>query len=119
MFELGVGHILESHSGDSETLDFEGDVIPGTFADIETLSPLFFRLTMISLDDGMETIVENLKVKVEYEGKTHEIEIPRFERTFRTDRDPLAPDDVKFVNKKNMTIDLGEVLREEIIMATY
>jgi hypothetical protein len=117
MFTLSVGHLLESYTGDSETLDFSGDVLPATFADIETLSPLSFRLTMISLDDGLETIVEDLDVKVRYEGNVHSVAIPRFERTFKMEADPLAPDDVKLVNKKHSTIDFGEVLREEIIMA--
>ncbi|MDQ1344273.1 MAG: hypothetical protein QG650_993, partial [Patescibacteria group bacterium] len=40
MFEINVGTLIESYSGDSQTLEFSGDVIPGTFADIETLSPL-------------------------------------------------------------------------------
>lgn len=117
MFEISVGHILESYSGDSETLEFSGDVLAGTFVDIETLSPLSFTLTMISLDDGIEAIVENLRVKACYEGNVRQIDIPRFERTFKTEYDPLVADDVKFVNKKHMTIDLGMVLREEIIMA--
>jgi hypothetical protein len=119
MFEINVGHLLESYSGDTETLEFSGDVLPGTFTDIETLSPLSFRLTLIALDDGVEAIVEDMDVKVKYEGDIRNVEIARFERTFKTNYDPLQPDDVKFVNKKNMSIDLGAVLREEIIMACY
>lgn len=100
-------------------MEFSGEVIPGTFADVETLSPLSFRLTLISLDDGVEAIVEDLKCKVRYEGSKRDVAIPRFERTFKTDYDPLLSDDVKFVDKKHMSIDLGAVLREEIIMAVH
>lgn len=117
MFEINVGTLIESYSGDSQTLEFSGDVIPGTFADIETLSPLSFELTLITLDDGIEAIIRNLSVKVRYETVKHSVVVDEVARTFKTEFDPLATDDVRFVNKKNMSIDLTPVLREEIIMA--
>ncbi len=117
MFEINVGALLESYSGDSQVLEFSGDVIPGTFEDVETLSPLSFELTLITLDDGIEAIIRNLSAKVRYETVKHEVAIDEVARTFKTEFDPLATDDVRFVNKKNMTIDLTPVLREELIMA--
>lgn len=117
MFEINVGTLIESYSGDSQVLEFSGDVIPGTFEDVETLSPLSFELTLITLDDGIEAVIRNLSVKVRYETVKHDIAIEQVARTFKTEFDPLATDDVRFVNKKNMSIDLTPVLREEIIMA--
>lgn len=117
MFEINVGILLESYSGDSQTLEFSGDVIPGTFEDVETLSPVSFELTLITLDDGIEAVIRNLNAKVRYETVVHDVEIDEVARTFKTEFDPLATDDVRFVNKKNMSIDLTPVLREEIIMA--
>ncbi len=67
----------------------------------------------------MEAVVKDLACRIRYEGSEYDVSIPGFERTFKTDYDPLQSDDVKLVNKKNMTIDLGIVLREELIMACY
>jgi hypothetical protein len=41
----------------------------------------------------------------------------QIERTFNKVYDPLAPDDIGTIDMKNATIDLGKVIREEIIMA--
>ncbi|NCP77479.1 hypothetical protein GW830_05160 [bacterium] len=43
------------------------------------------------------------------------VSISDISRTFREQYDPLAPDDIKFIDKGN--IDLKEVLHEEILMA--
>lgn len=117
MFEINVGILLESYSGDSQVLEFSGDVIPGTFGDVEALSPLSFELTLITLDDGIEAVIRNLDVVVRYETVEHHVLIEEVARTFKTEFDPLATDDVRFVNKKGMSVDLTPVLREEIIMA--
>lgn len=117
MFEIQVGHLLESYSGDSESFDFEGEVTPGFYEDLEFTTPLTFRITLISLGDGIEAIIENLETSVEYEFSPYDVQITKVSRTFKKEHDPLLSDDVKFIDKKHSTIDLKEVLREEIIMA--
>jgi hypothetical protein len=62
-------------------------------------------------------IFKNLSTTVLYEGKTREITIGNFERTFKNTIDPLDPDDIRPI--ENTLIDLGPVLREEIIMAIF
>lgn len=98
-------------------MDFSGEVLPGTFEDLELLSPLAFQLQLITLDDGIEAVIRNLSAKVRYETVKQDVAIAEVSRTFKTEFDPLAPDDVRFVDKKRSSIDLGPVLREEIIMA--
>lgn len=117
MFEISVWHILESYTGDSETLEFEGDVLPEYYEDLSFLSPLHFSLTIITLDDGVEVILREFECSIEYEGQEHDIEIPEIARTFKLEYDPLLPDDIKFIDKKHSKIDLKDIIREEIIMA--
>lgn len=117
MFEINVGMLLESYSGDSQSMEFSGEVLPGTFEDLEILSPLSFELQLIALDDGIEAVIRNLNAKVLYETVKHDVSVEEVSRTFKAEYDPLAPDDVRFVDKKRSSIDLGPVLREEIIMA--
>jgi hypothetical protein len=62
-------------------------------------------------------VFENLDTIVTYEGMTHEIHISKFERTFKSSLDPLDPDDIRPI--EDAMIDLGPVIREEIIMATH
>lgn len=45
-----------------------------------------------------------------------EISILEVCRTFKNTFDPLLSDDINFVNLHGGTIDLGKILREEMIM---
>jgi len=115
MFHLNVADLLSSYAGDSRELAFNGEVIPGFYPDIVFTKPLSFQLKLVSLDDGIEVIFEILQTEVEYEWDFYMVSISDISRTFREQYDPLAPDDIKFIDKGN--IDLKEVLHEEILMA--
>lgn len=88
--------------------------------DIVFKKPLEFTLVIVALDDGVSVIFENLDTEVQYEEKIHTVHIGKFERTWKRTIDPLSDDDdVRWVNTRDMTIDLSPVIREEIIMACH
>lgn len=76
--------------------------------------PLDFVLKIISLDDGVEAIFESLSTEVEYEGNIYPVQLTNVARTFQENFDPLAPDDIKFIEKAH--IDLKEIIHEEILI---
>ncbi len=117
MFDINVGPLLETYAGDSQTHKFEGPVPPTLYEDLVIIGPLNFTLTLIAVDDGVEVIVKALTCLAEYEGNTFELEIDQFDRLFKTNYDPLAPDDIGLINMKNNTIDLAKIIREEILIA--
>ena len=83
------------------------------------LKPLLFTIKLIVIEDGIHGIFTNFSTEVSYENKKTGISIPEFERIWKTQIDPLDGDDINLVNTKNMTIDLKNVIREEIIMAFH
>jgi hypothetical protein len=85
--------------------------------DVRFLKSLEFTVEIIAIDDGISVIFENLDTSVEYEGQPHDIHISKFERNFKIHLDPLEPDDIRLI--EDSAIDLGPVIREEIIMATH
>lgn len=115
MFELNVADLLASYPGDSRELAFQGEVIPEYYPDLIFTSPLEFTVKLIALDDGVEVVFETLRTAVEYDGNIHIVSLSDVPRTFKEQYDPLAPDDIKFVEKGK--IDLKEVIYEEILMA--
>ena len=117
MFTIPVWDLLASYSGDSQSFSFAWEVYDGYMEDIRFLTPLEFTIELISIDDGVTVIFKNLDSEVEYEWITHHIHLSEFERTFKSSLDPLEPDDIRPV--ENSMIDLGPVIREEIIMATH
>jgi hypothetical protein len=117
MFKIPVWDLLASYSWDSKSFSFAWEVYDGYMDDIRFTSPLEFAIEIVSIDDGVSVIFENLDTTIEYEDISHEIHISKFERTFKSFLDPLDPDDIRPI--ENTMIDLGPIIREEIIMATH
>ncbi len=117
LLSIPVGDLLDSHAGDTREYSFEGEIPEGYYDDLEFLSALSFRVRLISLDDGIEVIIDSLSARVRHEGGTKSISLSGIGRTYNRTYDPLAPDDVKTVNMKHHTIDLSEVVREEILIS--
>ena len=120
MFTIPVWDILSSYTWDSKKFSFSGEVFDGFFDDIRFLSPLKFDIEMLALEDGVEVLFKWFKTEAEYEWKRHDIDIARFERTWKTKIDPLEDgDDIGKIDQRSMTLDLAPVIREEIIMACH
>ncbi|MDD2917167.1 MAG: hypothetical protein PHH70_04960 [Candidatus Gracilibacteria bacterium] len=115
MFQLNVADLLASYPGDSRELAFEGELIPGYYPDLTFTKPLSFQVKLIALDNGIEVVFEKLQTEVQYEGDIHTVNIGDIARTFKEQYDPIAPDDVKFIEHGH--INLKEVIYEEILMA--
>ena len=116
MFTIPVGDLINSYDGDSKIFSFDGEVFDGFYEDLKFLKPLLFTIKLIVIEDGIHGIFTNFSTEVSYENKKTGISIPEFERIWKTQIDPLDGDDINLVNTKNMTIDLKNVIREEIIM---
>jgi hypothetical protein len=120
MFTIPVGDILASYSGDSKEFSFSGEIFDGYYDDIAFLTPLEFSIKLISLDDGVQAMFQNLNTRVRYEDREHDVTIGGFDRTWQKHIDPLTDDDdVQRLDIHSMTIDLAPVIREEIIMACH
>lgn len=119
MFTIPVGDLINSYDGDSKIFSFDGEVFDGFYEDLKFLKPLLFTIKLIVIEDGIHGIFTNFSTEVSYENKKTRISIPEFERIWKTQIDPLDGDDINLINTKNMTIDLKNVIREEIIMAFH
>ena len=119
MFSIPVGEILSSYTGDSKHFSFSGEVFDGFFSDIHFVKSLEFEITLIALDDGVEVIFEKFETRVIYEDMTHDVHISRFERQWKKHRESHDADDIYEIDSRSMKIDLGPVIREEIIMACH
>jgi uncharacterized protein len=100
----------------SESAVFEN---PG----VDAASDLQVELTFIKLKGSVSVIINNLKVKVKFscckclKNIVEEVIVPQAECEFRSQRehdDPLH--DIYYMDTKDKTIDLSEVLRQEIIL---
>ncbi len=119
MFTIPVGDLINSYDGDSKIFSFDGEIFDGFYEDLTFLKPLLFTIKLIVINDGIHGIFTNFSTEISYENKKAKISIPEFERVWKTQIDPLDGDDISLIKTKNMTIDLKDVIREEIIMAFH
>lgn len=80
------------------------------------LGKLIFDVDLIGIDGGVEAIIKNLACKIVYETYEYDVEISYVERTFMKELSDSIPDDINPVDVKRASINLGKVLREELLM---
>ncbi|MBX9809939.1 hypothetical protein K2X92_06120 [Candidatus Gracilibacteria bacterium] len=119
MFILPIGDLLSSYTGDSRDFGFLGPIFDGYYEDIKFLADLDFQIQIMTLDDGVHVTWNHLKTTVEYEGKKQIINLGEFDRTWKIQRETGDPDDISEIDMRTQTIDLGPIIREEIIMACH
>jgi hypothetical protein len=122
MFQIPVWDLLSSYTGDNQELAFDGPVYDGYYEDISFIDNLQLRIRLISIDEGIEIIISELRTKIKHEWVDYQVDFLAKEwaepitRRFVTRYDPLAPDDIKMVDKKTSTVDLKDIIREEILL---
>jgi len=122
MFQIPVWDLLASYAGDNQELAFDGPVYDGYYEDISIIGNLKLQLKLIGLDDGIEVLIYHLSALVRYEWieRKVNVNIPDWQRPiarkFLEKHDPLAPDDIKFIDIHSSTIDLKDVIREELLL---
>ena len=119
MLTIPVGDLLSSYTGDSREFAFSGPIFDGYYEDIRFLWDLDFQIQIMTLDDGVNVSWAYLNALVEYEWKQETIALTEFDRTWKLHLEPGDPDDIHEIDTRNQTIDLGPVIREEIIMAYH
>lgn len=82
------------------------------------------KLQLIKLKDEISALIQNATIATHFvcqlclEDFIQDIEIPNAEGEFFYDKTPVAESeaDLYFIDKNKMTIDLGELVRQEIIL---
>ena len=119
MFILPIWDLLSSYTGDSREFAFSGPIFDGYYSDIRFIKELEFQIQIMTLDDGVHVTWNYLRTTVEYEGKKIKIELDSFDRIWKNHLEKWDPDDISEIDMRSQTIDLGPVIREEIIMACH
>lgn len=112
------------NSGQGATFRDEVNLKPDLGSEIILSSPLQSELLLVRMKEGVTTVLENLHTTVNFhcsrclEPFEYSIDIPTTERHFyevEPERD-FDPMESFLINKKEMSIDLTEALRQEIIL---
>ncbi len=117
-----ISPLMEKPTGTRETYSFE---VPLEYEGVNLTSNTSGKIEIMKIDEGFNAKATNLKVKVEMacdkclKKIDQEIEVEMAERQFLMDvptEKDVDVNDLYLVHKKDQTIDVGEFLRQEIIL---
>jgi len=118
---LKVASLVDQTIGTNETYSFEG---PAKLEGVEANSDIKGRVEIMRIDEGVNVVVKDTEISVKLNCEkclkpiTPKIKLDNFEKQFLLQKPNEIddPNDTYLVETKNMTIDLTEALRQEIIL---
>ncbi len=118
---FSVGPLVDQTTGTNETYSFHG---PVKFEGIIPATDMKGRVEIMRIDEGFNVAIRNTEIKVKLSCEkclkpiTTTIKLDFFEKQFFLDepKQPEDPNDLYLVDKKHLTINLAEPLRQEIIL---
>lgn len=119
--KFNVGSLIESTTGVRDLYSFEG---PVSFDGIDTKSIIKGKLELMRIDEGVNVKVSDMEIKLGFccskclKNYIQKILVEMAERQFLLE-EPFKiddPADLFLIDRKSLTIDLTESLRQEIIL---
>lgn len=116
-----ISPLIEASTGTSKEFSFSGNI---DFEDLKTTSDISGRASVMRIEGGINATITDFETEVELTCEkclapfSEKIIVPSMERQFyfRTPFDIEDVNDIFLVDNKNLTIDLTEPLRQEIIL---
>lgn len=118
---FNISQLIDQSTGTRETYSFE---IPLAFEGFTTKSDTSGKADIMRMDEGFNAKLDEVEVDIQFECErclkkfTKNIAITMAERQFlfKSPEKIDDPNDLYLVNNKDSTIDLSELLRQEIIL---
>lgn len=116
-----ISHLESKPVGETQRYSFEGEE---DFEGIDLDGPIQGKVEIMRIDEGFNVKVEDFFSKMTFKCAKclkkfqQEIEIPFMERLFFIEEPPKGEDPalIHFVDKKKLTVNITEMLRQEIIL---
>ncbi len=116
-----ISHILESQVGNSEVYSFD---VPIALDKIEKDGNVTGKIEIMRIEDGLNVVARNIEVNPKsncakcLKAFAPKVKVAFAERQFNINKPDKVEDenDIYLINMKNYTIDVTEMLRQEIIL---
>ncbi|MBI4975321.1 DUF177 domain-containing protein [Candidatus Peregrinibacteria bacterium] len=120
-FIFNIASVIEAPIGSNENYSFE---ITPAFKDIALDGQISGKIQIMRIEGGVNVLAENIHVKAKVlcdkclKKISVPMEIKSAERQFYFETPSESRDayDIFFIDKKSLSIDIGEMLRQEIIL---
>ncbi len=120
LFTIDISNLLSSPIGTTEEFQFNQDLPIETFEDLVCHDWLHMNIKLIRQEYGIECLLLHIESTIEIpsEGiENKELEITNISREFHIKKVVWDPDDIQYIDIRDNTIDLANIIREELLIA--
>ncbi len=122
LFTIDVSSLLHSPVGTVEEFQFCQDIPEDTLEDVVCLEPLDIHIKLVRQEYGIQCLLLEVHTVVDISSndiKNKTIEIQDVTREFHIKKLREDTDDIEYINDHDATIDLANIINQELLIAAW
>ena len=122
LFTIDISTLLHSPIGTVEEFQFSQDIPDDTFEDVICLEPLAIHIKLVRQEYGIQCLLLSVSTLVDVPSndiKKRAIEIQDVTREFHIKKLREDTDDIEYINDHDATIDLANIINQELLIAAW
>lgn len=122
LFTIDVSTLLHSPIGTMEEFQFSQELPADIFEDIVCVEPLDIHIKLIRQDYGIQCLLCEVRTTIDMPSndiKNKSIEIINIAREFHIKKMKEDADDIWYINDRDGTVDLADMIRQELMIAGW
>ena len=120
LFTIDISAIISSPVGTTEDFRFEQEIPADTFEDLVCNGKLCVSIKLIHQEYGIECLLSDMAAIIDIPSESIEnktLEIAGVSREFHLKKKPTDTDDIQYINTHDDTVDLSQIIREELLIS--
>jgi len=120
LFTIDVSSLLQLPVGSISEFEFEQEIPTDTWEDLICEEPLSMDIKLVREDYGINCIIWSLSTTITIPSESIEnkiIELNNISREFHLKKKKEDTDDIEYIDTHDATIDLSNILEQELLIA--
>ncbi len=122
LFTIDISTLLQSPVGTVEEFQFSQDIPEDTFEDVICLEPLTIHIKLVRQEYGLQCLLVEVRTVVDIPSndiKKKALEILDVAREFHLKKRKEDTDDIEYINDHDASIDLTQIINQELLIAAW
>jgi hypothetical protein len=120
LFTIDASSLLQLPVGSISEFQFEQEIPTDTWDDLICEEPLSMDIKLVRQDYGINCIIWNLSTTITIPSESIEyksLELENISREFHLKKKKEDTDDIEYINTHDATIDLSNIIEQELLIA--
>lgn len=122
LFTIDISPLLHLPVGSISDFHFEQEIPTDTWDDLICETSLTMDIKLVRQEYGINCIIQELTTAITIPNESIEnkiIELQNISREFHVKKDPKDTDDIEYIDTHDTTIDLSNILEQELLIAGF